>query len=120
MKRKKISLLISIGIAISFQVIGQVSFTPQYMGRGEYRHGYQSLADTNQNPAAFVSQRTRLTGEYKADKYKIVLGVQDIRTWGSVANSAIDSKSLLSISEGYAELTPNKKIAARFGRQILS
>lgn len=120
MKKKKILLLSGAGIALCIQLMGQVTFTPQYMGRGEYRHGYQSLADTSQNPAAFVSQRTRLTGEYKTDKYKIVLGVQDIRTWGSVANSVIDSKSLLSISEGYAELTPNKKIAARFGRQILS
>lgn len=120
MKTKKIILLSGVVIAFYIQAIGQITFTPQYMGRGEYRHGYQSLADTNQNSASFVSQRARLTGEYKTDKYKIVLGVQDIRTWGSVANLAIDSKGLLSISEAYAELTPNKKIAARFGRQILS
>ncbi len=98
----------------------QVTFTPQYYGRGEYRHGYQSLADTSQNPAVFVSQRARLTGEYTTEKYRIVVGIQDVRTWGSVANGAVDTKGLLSVSEAYGQLMPTKKTSFTFGRQILS
>lgn len=120
METKRILLLMGVGITFSIQLIAQVNFTPQYMGRGEYRHGYQSLADSNQSPGAFISQRARLTGEYKTDKYKFVLGIQDVRTWGSVANSTIDTKGLLSVSEAYGEVMPNKKISVKFGRQILS
>lgn len=120
MKRSIMNLLIGVGTTLSISVQSQVNFTPQYMGRGEYRHGYQALADTNQNPATFVSQRFRLTGEYKTDKYKLVVGVQDIRTWGSTSNLTIDTKGLLSVSEAYGEITPNKKVALKIGRQILS
>lgn len=116
----RMRILVSIITLIGFNSIAQVSFTPQYMGRSEYRHGYQSLADTNQNAAAFVSQRARLTGEYKTDKYKFVIGVQDVRTWGSVANAAIDTKGFLSVSEAYGELMPTNKFSFKFGRQILS
>lgn len=113
-------MLSGVGIVLCIPVKSQVVFSPQYMARGEYRHGYKSLADTNQNPAVFISQRARLTGEYKANKYRIVLGIQDVRTWGSVANSSIDTKGLLSVSEAFAEITPNNKIAVSVGRQILS
>lgn len=116
----KIAILGTMALLVSRDISAQITFTPQYMSRGEYRHGYQSLSDTNQNPAGFISQRARLTGEYKTDKYKIVIGAQDVRTWGSVANGAIDTKGLLSISEAYGELTPNKTISFKFGRQILS
>lgn len=108
------------GIASGMQLSAQISFSPQYMNRAEYRHGYQSLADTGQHPAAFISQRLRLNSEYKAEKFRIVFGVQDVRTWGSVANAAIDTKGLLSVSEAYGELSPSKKVSIRLGRQILS
>ncbi|MFP5469992.1 MAG: alginate export family protein [Bacteroidia bacterium] len=107
-------------LLMGLPTMAQVTLTPQYMNRGEYRHGFQKLADTNQNPAVFISQRARLTGEYKKEKYKIVIGAQDIRTWGSVANAALDTKGLLSISEAYGEVMPNKNISVKFGRQILS
>jgi len=113
-------LIVGLGMLCSIQAKAQLNFTPQYMNRAEYRHGYQSLADTGQKAAAFVSQRTRLTGEYKAERYKIVIGIQDIRTWGSVGNAAIDTKGLMSVSEAYAEINLSRKILARLGRQILA
>lgn len=120
MKIIKNMTLFSVGLFLNNLVSGQLNVTPQYMSRGEYRHGFQSLADTNQKSASFISQRARLTAEYKGEKYRLVLGAQDIRTWGSAVNGAIDTKGLLSISEAYGEITPSKKISLRVGRQILS
>ncbi|MEZ5109829.1 MAG: hypothetical protein R2829_12785 [Bacteroidia bacterium] len=119
MNWKKILLLSGVGIVLCIPVKSQVVFSPQYMARGEYRHGYKSLADTNQNPAVFISQRARLTGEYKANKYRIVLGIQDVRTC-EVITLQLMLKGLLSVSEAFAEITPNNKIAVSVGRQILS
>lgn len=115
-------LLMTIGgIALhTFSSHAQVNFSAQYMGRGEYRHGYQALADTSQKAATFVSQRARLTADYTNEKFKMCFSAQDVRTWGSVVNNAIDNKGLLSIAEAYGELYMNKKATLRVGRQILS
>ena len=48
------------------------------------------------------------------------VAVQDVRTWGSVANSAIDTKGLLSIYEANVELLMSKKWALKVGRQAIS
>ncbi len=106
--------------AISQNANAQFQVNGQYMARGEYRHGYQTLADTNQKGAVFISQRARISAEYKHEKFKIHVSAQDIRTWGSVANSAIDTKGLFSIYEAYGELNFTKKFNAKIGRQAIS
>ena len=49
--------------------------------RFEYRHGFQSVADSNQANAAFVEQRTRLNFGYKTEGYIFKVTVQDIHVW---------------------------------------
>lgn len=117
---KKLFYGLVLGTAISQSAHAQFQFNGQYMARGEYRHGYQTLADTNQKGSVFISQRARLSGEYKHDKFKIHISGQDIRTWGSVANSAIDTKGFFSIYEAYGELNFTKKLTAKIGRQAIS
>ena len=55
----------------SVSVFAQMSLTGELRPRFEYRHGYQSPADTLQKSAQFMQQRTRLNFGYKTDKYKI-------------------------------------------------
>lgn len=107
-------------LTMASTIQAQFQLSGQYMSRGEYRHGFQTLADTGQKGTYFVSQRTRINGEYKSEKYRIFASVQDIRTWGSVANAAIDNKGLLSLFEGYGELYLTKKFTAKVGRQAIS
>lgn len=109
-----------VGTALSQGAMAQFQVNGQYMSRGEHRHGYQTLADTGQKGTVFISQRARLSGEYKSDKYKIHISAQDIRTWGSVANSAVDTKGLLSIYEAYGEMMFSKKLSLKVGRQAIS
>ena len=109
-----------LGITISQSANAQIQVNGQYMSRGEYRHGYQTLADTNQKGAVFISQRARISAEYKHEKFKMHISAQDIRTWGSVANSAIDTKGFFSIYEAYGELNFTKKFNAKIGRQVIS
>ncbi|MBK7665984.1 MAG: hypothetical protein IPJ32_00765 [Sphingobacteriaceae bacterium] len=117
---KKIFYGLVLGATISQSVNAQFQVSGQYMARGEYRHGYQTLADTNQKGAVFISQRARLSADYKHEKFKIHISAQDIRTWGSVANSAIDTKGFFSIYEAFGELNFTKKLAAKIGRQAIS
>lgn len=107
-------------VTLAYQANAQFSFNGQYMGRGEMRHGYGTLADTSQQPGVFISQRARLGADYKHDKFIMSFSIQDVRTWGSVANAAIDTKGLLSIYEANAELLISKKWALKLGRQALT
>lgn len=123
MKTKSISKLISglaAGILLANTANAQFSMSGQYMARGEYRHGYSTLSDTNMKAGTFVSQRMRLNGEYKHEKFRIYASVQDVRTWGNVGHSVIDNAAGLSLFEGYGELFFTKKIKAKIGRQVLS
>lgn len=118
MKTKK--LLFTAASLCTFTAFAQFSVSGQYMSRGEYRHGYQSLADTGQKASVFISQRARLNGEYKAEKYRIYVSAQDVRTWGSVANSSVDTKGLFSVVEAYGELFFTKNLSLKAGRQIIA
>ncbi|GAB4448164.1 MAG: alginate export family protein [Bacteroidia bacterium] len=95
-------------------------FIPQIMTRGEYRHGYQALADTNQKPAVFIGQRSRLTYKMTSDKFDVVLAIQDIRVWGSNANLPVDTSGKLSLAEGYGAIKFDKMNKLKIGRQIIS
>lgn len=117
---KKHGLTSVILLAGAITANAQMNFNAQYMARGEYRHGYNLLADTLQDPAYFVSQRARLSANYKSEKFSTGFTAQDIRTWGSTANMPIDNAGLLSIQEAWAELNLTKKLSVRTGRQQLS
>ncbi len=93
---------------------------PQIMTRGEYRRGYQALADTNQKPAAFIGQRTRLTYKMTSDKFDIVISAQDIRIWGQTSQLSLDTATRLSLAEGYGAIKFDKINNLKIGRQIIS
>jgi hypothetical protein len=97
----------------------QMTLTGEIRPRFEYRHGYQALADTSMNAAAFVSQRTRINLGYANDKIKTKIVLQDVRVWGSQKQLS-SSDALLAIHEAWAEYSFTKKIAAKFGRQEIS
>jgi hypothetical protein len=113
-------LLISISAFALGKVNAQMTFNAQYLNRAEVRHGFGNMSDTSQKSAAFISQRIRLGAVYTSDKFKINFSAQDVRTWGSVANVAIDTKGLLSIYEANVDLMFNKKWSAKIGRQAIA
>lgn len=114
--------ILTLGLsALTFgKVNAQMTFTAQYMNRAEVRHGFGTLANDNQKAAAFISQRLRFGGAYTHEKFAINFSAQDIRTWGSVANAAIDTKGLFSIYEANVDLLFNKKWSMKVGRQAIS
>ena len=121
MKTQRLKMIgLLLGLTIIGQTNAQFNLTGQYMGRGEMRHGYGTLADTSQEPGMFISQRFRLGAQYKHERFKMNVAVQDVRTWGRVANAAVDTKGLLSIYEANAELLMNKKWSLKLGRQAIS
>ena len=105
-------------LAWSVAVQAQISLTGQYIPRPELRHGYKSLASSSQDPAFFVSQRTRLVFTYATSKYKFGVSAQDIRTWGS-QSQLNKSDNLLSMHEAWGQVFFKNNLSLKIGRQEL-
>lgn len=88
--------------------------------RFELRNGYGSLMPDNTDPAAFVSQRTRLNLGFKNDKLKLYTSLQNVNVWGDVATTSPTSKNGLAFHQAWAEILMTHKLSFKLGRQELS
>ena len=107
----KKNLLRKFALALFFIVFfsgashSQFSLTGQLRTRTEIRDGLGNLALIDAKPAAFTSQRTRLSFGYKWDKVNMGVSVQDVRVWGQDASSISNSDGArLAIHEAWAEI----------------
>ena len=79
----------------SAQVIVDAELRPRF----EYRHGYKTLFPNNVDPAAYVSQRTRLNIDYKKDNLDFYLSLQDVRVWGDVPQLNVSDNNGIAIHQ---------------------
>ncbi|NOY36079.1 MAG: hypothetical protein GXO83_00720 [Chlorobi bacterium] len=97
---------------------GQFSLSGELRPRTEYRHGYKSLTDADQDPAFFVSQRSRINFNYLSEKYRVLFSFQDVRTWGSTSQLNV-SDDFLSIHQAWGEVFLTPVLSLKVGRQEL-
>ena len=114
MKRSKLlkGLICSAGLVIvCLNVIGQVSLNGQLRVRSEMRNGAGTLKPEGYKAAFFVSQRARLTFNYRSSRLIFQAALQDVRVWGQDASSISSADgSRLGLHEGWAEIIlANKK-----------
>ncbi|MFD2565949.1 alginate export family protein [Pseudotenacibaculum haliotis] len=95
----------------------QVKVDAELRPRFEYRHGFKTLFPDNADPAAFISQRTRLKLNYKVEKYDFYISLQDIRVWGDVPQLVTADNSGLSIHQAWAKIRFDSNFALKIGRQ---
>ncbi len=102
---------------------GQFTLDGEVRPRFEYRHGYKSVADSAQDHAAFVEQRTRLNFGYKTEGYIFKITLQDVRVWGSqpqLINTAAKQNNdgaYLSVHEAWGQALMTENLSLKFGRQ---
>lgn len=121
MNSNKILLVICFSVlALSSSAQVKFSIDGQYMNRAEYRHGYSTLAQPDQEAAFFISHRARIATRLKMERAEIYFSIQDVRTWGSTANSTIDNAGLLSVHEAWVALQLTKKLNLKMGRQEIA
>jgi hypothetical protein len=116
MKNVRKLLLTCAAGAITATSFGQFTLSGEYRPRAEYRHGFQSVADSNQSSAFFLDQRMRLNLDYKVSDYEFYLSVQDIRTWGSNGQLNV-SDGFMSVHQAWAKVNFNPKLGLKLGRQ---
>jgi hypothetical protein len=89
----------------------QLTLSGQIKPRTEIRDGYGTLKPKDNKTAAFTSQRTRITLNYKWNKLIFQASIQDVRLWGQDASTiTVADGSKLGLHEAWAELIlANKK-----------
>lgn len=108
-------VMISLG-AYAQELDANLQLRPRY----EYRNGFKSPMTNGENAASFISQRSRLNFNFKQEKLKLKLTLQNIRTWGDVATNATADKNGITFFEAWALYDFNSKWSARLGRQLIS
>lgn len=118
LKRFQFSLLLL--TLFSFVAQAQFTLTGEVRPRSEFRNGFKTPTTSTNDPAFFTEQRSRLYFDYKEEKYKFRLSLQDVRIWGEVPQifKGEDGNTFLSEAWGQYFITP--KFSAKFGRQIIS
>lgn len=113
---KKFTFLFALLMASAALVQAQLTFSGEFRPRAEYRHGFQTLADSAMDAAFFIDQRSRLKVDYKTESYRFKLSLQDIRTWGSVAQlNRVDG--FTSVHEAWGEVFIKPGFSFKAGRQ---
>ncbi|PWA04673.1 hypothetical protein DB895_10410 [Flavobacterium psychrotolerans] len=116
-------------IKISLSLLGLVGLSSygqefdaniQLRPRYEYRNGFKTLLKDNDLPTSFISQRSRINFNFKQEKLKVKLTLQNVRTWGDVATKTTADKNGIGLFEAYAQYDFNAKWSARIGRQVIS
>ncbi|WP_452601331.1 alginate export family protein [Pontimicrobium sp. MEBiC06410] len=112
---KRISILLfTLFITNSY---AQLTVDAEIRPRFEYRHGFKTLFPDNTDPAAFVSQRTRLNTGYKMEKLDFYISIQDIRVWGDVPQLNTADNNGFSLHEAWAKIGLTEHTALKLGRQ---
>lgn len=125
----KLSKKIMMGLLMFILTIptyAQFTLDGEIRPRFEYRHGFKSVADSAQDPAAFVEQRTRLNFGYKTEGYIFKVVVQDVHVWGSQPQLISTYSQLnttgtyLGIHEAWGEALMDENWSLKFGRQEIN
>ena len=115
MKLNKI--LAVVFLLTSLTTYAQLEIEAEVRPRFEYRHGFKTLFPDGADPAAFVSQRTRLNAAYVMEKLDVYLSMQDVRVWGDVPQLNSSDRNGFSVHEAWARITLDTSWALKLGRQ---
>ncbi len=96
---------------------GQVNVDAEIRPRFEYRHGFKTLFPDNTDPAAFVSQRTRLNINYLAEYLDFYISIQDVRVWGDVPQLNRSDRNGFALHQAWAKIKLDANVMLKLGRQ---
>ncbi|MEL6535308.1 MAG: alginate export family protein [Bacteroidota bacterium] len=95
----------------------QFSFEGEVLERAQVRNGARRLPSPNDEPAAFWSQRTRLTANYRTQDFGTYASFQDVRVWGEYDQENVGPT--LNVYKAYGELYFGERVILKAGRQGL-
>lgn len=97
----------------------KITISGEIRPRTEYRHGFKTLHNGDNDPALFTEQRTRLIATYENDQFFTTLSLQDVRIWGAVDQIYKSDPALTAVHQAYAGYRLNPKWTFLAGRMEL-
>ncbi len=109
-----------LGLGLYSATAQELSVDAMIRPRFEYRHGFIDPASKDQEPSAFVSQRSSLLLKYTDSKITAFLDFQDVSVWGDRPQLARDGGDTFRVNQAWAEIKLGNGFSTKLGRQILS
>ena len=100
-----------------FQLPAQLVFNAEIRPRLEIRDGYRSLPAEKFQPAAFVSQRNRLSFQFLNRNIETNISVQNILVWGSEPLKS--NQSSIGLHQAWLKFRIGDSLYIKAGRQEL-
>ena len=119
MKRFGLFFLLTAVTLLSSAEFCQAQFTisGEFRPRAEFRDGYRTLTDASTEPAAFISQRSRLNLHYKDTFLETHMALQDVRVWGDEVH--LQDIPSTALHEAWGKIRFSANWALKLGRQEL-
>ncbi|MDH3321372.1 MAG: alginate export family protein [Flavobacteriaceae bacterium] len=119
MKRLILTLIIITSLTTKSKA-QELTVSGELRPRLEARHGVKTLATPDDDPAVFVSQRTRINLDYNTEKYEVFFALQNVRVWGDVSTLASSDKNGIAFHEAWGEYKFNPNFSIKLGRQEIA
>lgn len=98
----------------------ELSIDADIRPRFEYRHGFHNLVPSGVDPAAFVTQRSRLKFGYKSEKFQAHFSFQDVSVWGDTRQILpVDGNDSFQIADAWFSLKIGEGWSTKIGRQAI-
>ncbi len=120
----KLSTKIVVVAALAVTTMGafaqELDVNLQLRPRFEYRNGYKELMKDGLYPTSIVSQRSRVNFNFKQEKLKANLTLQNVRVWGDVPTSSPSDKNGVALFESWLSYDFATNWSTKIGRQVIS
>ncbi len=114
--KKLIYVTVLVTLVVTNLTAQQFDMSAEVRPRYENKHGYKTLLPTDADGSNFVSQRTRLNFNFKHEKIRLGVSLQNVRVWGDVGTLSSDDNAT-ALHEAWAEALLSDKISLKLGRQ---
>lgn len=95
----------------------EFSVSMQLRPRAEYRNGALTPREEGVSPTGFITNRARLSIDYKRSALEMKMSAQHVGTWGQ--DPQIDKNGRFILNEAWAKLNFGEGFSAKIGRQSL-
>ncbi|MEM1121053.1 MAG: alginate export family protein [Bacteroidota bacterium] len=116
---KTFTLLLTF-LVIQSDLSAQFTLSAEVRPRSEFRNGFKTPTSDGNDAAFFTEQRSRINMDYKDDKYKFRLSMQDVRFWGETPQIFKQEDGNTFLSEAWGQYFITNKFSVKAGRQIIS
>ena len=116
----KLAFIISILMVTVDSIAQEFDVNLQLRPRFEYRNGFKELMKDGTYPTSFISNRSRLNFDFKQEKIKARIALQNVRVWGDVNTTATADKNGVALFESWFSYDLNSDWSAKVGRQVIS